>query len=167
MCRSTVITNLPTGTKTGADQHVICSNLNLMVPNASLYDFGILTSNVHMAWMRVVAGRLEMRYRYSAQIVYNNFVWPHANEKQKTRINDTARNVLKTRQKFPDASLAVLYDNDLMPPDLRHAHQDNDRAVWEAYGRAWPIVDESACVAHLMKLYQILSSKIGLKEILK
>ena len=138
----------------------ICGDSNLLIPNASLYEFGILVSNIHMAWMRTVSGRLKSDYRYSAQIVYNNFIWPQADEKQRTRISETSERILDVRQKYPDASLAVLYDDDLMPHDLRRAHQDNDRAVWEAYGRAWPIGDESACVAHLMKLYQAKVSEI-------
>ena len=132
----------------------ICGDSNLLIPNASLFDFGILVSNIHMAWMRTVSGRLKSDYRYSAQIVYNNFVWPQLDEKQRARITETAMKILEIRQKYPDASLAVLYDNDMMPPDLHHAHQDNDRAVWEAYGKAWPIGNEAACVAHLMRLYQ-------------
>jgi len=132
----------------------ICGDTNLMVPNATFYEFGILVSNVHMAWMRIVAGRLKSDYRYSAQIVYNSFLWPHADKKDKDRITETAKRILDVRQNFPDASFSVLYDNDLMPLDLRKAHQNNDHAVWEAYDRAWPIGDENACVAHLMQLYQ-------------
>lgn len=132
----------------------ICGDTNLLIPDATLYEFGVLISNIHMAWMRVVGGRLKSDYRYSAQIVYNNFVWPQADEKHPAMISKTAQHILDIRQHYTDSSLSVLYDNDLMPPDLRRAHQDNDRAVWEAYGRAWPISDEAACVAHLMKLYQ-------------
>lgn len=124
----------------------------------TLYHFGILTSNAHMAWMRTVAGRLEMRYRYSKDIVYNNFIWPDCAPEQKARIEQTAQGILDTRAKYPDDSYADLYDDTAMPFDLRRAHQDNDRAVWEAYGRAWPIGDEAACVARLMKLYQARTS---------
>ncbi|MHC1787269.1 MAG: class I SAM-dependent DNA methyltransferase [Christensenellales bacterium] len=133
---------------------VICGDTNLMVPNATRYEFGVLVSSAHMAWMRAVAGRLKSDYRYSAQIVYNNFVWPQADQQQKARIALTATSILETRQKYPGAPLAVLYDDTVMPPDLRRAHQDNDRAVWEAYQRAWPLGDEPACVAHLMRLYR-------------
>ncbi|MDD4239628.1 MAG: hypothetical protein PHT62_13925 [Desulfotomaculaceae bacterium] len=105
-----------------------------------------------------------MRYRYSAQIVYNNFIWPQSDEKLRDRITETAKRILDERLKYPDASLAVLYDDDLMPPDLRKAHQDNDRTVWEAYGKAWPIGDESACVAHLMLLYQEVMKGVDFRK---
>jgi len=138
--------------------HDMASNLVLIMHDATLYHFGILTSNAHMAWMRTVAGRLEMRYRYSKDIVYNNFIWPDCAPEQKARIEQTAQGILDTRAKYPDDSYADLYDDTAMPFDLRRAHQDNDRAVWEAYGRAWPIGDEAACVARLMKLYQARTS---------
>ena len=137
------------------DCNVISSNANLIVPNASLYHFGILTSNVHMAWMRAVCGRLEMRYRYSASIVYNNFPWPNPTEAQKAKIEQTAQGILDARAKFPDCSLADLYDEAAMSPELRHAHQENDRAVMQAYGL--PVkstFQESECVAKLFKMYQ-------------
>ncbi|MGI6695168.1 MAG: class I SAM-dependent DNA methyltransferase [Christensenellales bacterium] len=132
----------------------LCGDANLLIPTNSLYHFGILTSNVHMAWMRTVAGRLEMRYRYSKDIVYNNFIWPDCTPQQRARIEQTAQSILNARAQYPDDTYADLYDDTVMPHDLRRAHQDNDRAVWEAYGRAWPISDEQACVAHLMRLYQ-------------
>ena len=135
------------------DCNVISSNANLIVPNASLYHFGILTSNVHMAWMRAVCGRLEMRYRYSASIVYNNFPWPTPTEAQKAKIEQTAQTILDARNKFPDCSLADLYDEAAMPPDLRKAHQENDRAVMAAYGFNIKM-SESECVAELFKMYQ-------------
>ena len=135
------------------DCNVISSNANLIVPNASLYHFGILTSNVHMAWMRVVCGRLEMRYRYSASIVYNNFPWPTPTEAQKAKIEQTAQAILDARNKFPDCSLADLYDEAAMPPELRKAHQENDRAVMAAYGFNIKM-SESECVAELFKMYQ-------------
>ncbi len=128
-----------------------------IIPNATLYHFGILTSNVHNAWMRAVAGRLEMRYRYSAQIVYNNFPWPEVTDAQKTRIEQTAQAILDARAKYPDASLADLYDELTMPPELRTAHQNNNRAVMAAYGFSTKIT-ESECVAELFKLYQTLAS---------
>ena len=134
---------------------VVASNLVLIIPNASLYHFGVLTSNVHMAWMRAVCGRLEMRYRYSADIVYNNFPWPEPTEAQKVRIENTAKAILDARANYPDSSLAALYNNDLMPADLFRAHQANDRAVMQAYG--FPVKStftESQCVAELFKLYK-------------
>jgi hypothetical protein len=128
---------------------IIASNLALIVPNATPYHFGVLTSNVHMAWMRAVAGRLEMRYRYSAQIVYNNFPWP---EETAADISDTAQAILDARAKYPDSTLADLYDELAMPPDLRRAHQENDRAVMAAYGFSTKMT-ESECVAELFERY--------------
>ena len=139
------------------DCNVISSNANLIVPNASLYHFGILTSNVHMAWMRAVCGRLEMRYRYSASIVYNNFPWPTPSDKQKALIEHTAQAILDARAKYPDCSLADLYDETTMPPELRKAHQQNDKAVMQAYGFWGKLNSESECVAELMKMYQELT----------
>ena len=138
------------------DCNVISSNANLIVPNASLYHFGILTSNVHMAWMRVVCGRLKSDYRYSASIVYNNFPWPTPTEAQKAKIEQTAQAILDARNKFPDCSLADLYDEAAMPPDLRKAHQENDRTVMAAYGFNIKM-SESECVAELFKMYQKLA----------
>ncbi len=128
-----------------------------IIPNASLYHFGILTSNVHMAWMRVVCGRLEMRYRYSKDIVYNNFPWPTPTDEQKAKIEATAQAILDARAKYPDCSLADLYDEVTMPPELRKAHQDNDRAVMAAYGFIPGKTSESDCVAELFKMYQELT----------
>ena len=144
----------------------ISSDAVQIIPNASLYDFGILTSNVHMAWMRTVAGRLEMRYRYSAKIVYNNFPWPEVTDSQKEKILKTAQAILDARALYPDSSLADLYDELTMPKELRRAHQANDKAVMEAYGLT-KIVDgkktwltESETVARLFELYeQITNSK--------
>ena len=113
---------------------IIASDAVQIIPNASLYHFGVLTSNVHMAWMRVVCGRLKSDYRYSKDIVYNNFPWPTPNDEQKAKIEATAQAILDARAKYPDCSLADLYDEVTMPPELRRAHQDNDRAVMAAYG---------------------------------
>ena len=135
---------------------IICGNANMMIPNVKLFHFGVLTSNVHNAWMRVVCGRLEMRYRYSNTIVYNNFPWPNPTEEQKTRIEQTAQAILDARAKYPDCSLADLYDEVTMPPELRHAHQENDRAVMAAYGFSTKMT-ESECVAELFKMYQSLT----------
>lgn len=128
-----------------------------IIPNADIYHFGVLTSNVHMAWMRAVAGRLEMRYRYSKDIVYNNFPWCNPTPEQKAKIEQTAQMILDARAKYPDCSLADLYDETVMPPELRKAHQLNDRAVMEAYGFWGRLNTESECVAELMKMYQKLT----------
>ena len=140
---------------------VIASDLLFLIPNADLYHFGILESNVHMAWMRTVCGRLKSDYRYSKDIVYNNFPWPSPTSEQKERIEQTAQAILDARALYPDASLADLYDELTMPPELRRAHQQNDRAVMAAYG--FPVKDftESDCVAALMKMYQELTAKEG------
>ena len=161
------------------EKNVIANNAASFVPNASLYHFGILTSSVHMAWMRAVCGRLEMRYRYSNTIVYNNFPWPFS-EKQtdlfapngthqkaknvsseqirllKTKIEQTAQKILDARAKYPDSSLADLYDETVMPPELRKAQQENDRAVMTAYGFN-PKMTESEIVAELFKMYERLT----------
>ncbi len=135
---------------------IIAGDSIFMIPNATLYHFGVLTSNVHMAWMRVVCGRLEMRYRYSNTIVYNNFPWCNPTEEQKARIEQTAQAILDARAKYPDCSLADLYDEVTMPPELRRAHQENDRAVMAAYGFSTKMT-ESECVAELFKMYQQLT----------
>ena len=143
----------------------ISTNANLIIPNATLYDFGILTSNVHMAWMRTVAGRLEMRYRYSAKIVYNNFPWPTVTEEQKQFIANTAQGILDARALYPDSSLADLYDELTMPVELRKAHQANDIAVMKAYGMIKKVdgkntfLTESETVAKLFEMYQELTEK--------
>lgn len=124
-----------------------------IIPNATLYHFGILTSNVHMAWMRTVCGRLKSDYRYSKDIVYNNFPWPTPTDAQKGKIEQTAQAILDARAKYPDCSLADLYDEVTMPPELRKAHQLNDRAVMQAY-RFPARITESECVAELMRRCQ-------------
>ena len=139
------------------DDSNLCSDLVFLMPNATLCHFGILTSNVHMARMRAVAGRLEMRYRYSKDIVYNNFPWPNPTDKQKAAIEQTARGILEAREREPDASLADLYDEALMPSALRKAHQANDRAVMQAYGFDVGSMTEAGCVAELMRRYQVLT----------
>ncbi|MCD7780025.1 MAG: hypothetical protein LUH05_05065 [Candidatus Gastranaerophilales bacterium] len=145
------------------ESNVFCSNLVKIMPNATLYHFGILTSNVHMAWMRAVCGRLGIGYRYSKDIVYNNFPWCEPTDEQKAKIEKTAQAILDARALFPECSLADLYDELTMPPELRKAHQENDKAVMEAYGfykkdennkRSW--LTESETVAELMKMYQKL-----------
>ena len=140
---------------------IMCSNLVKIVPDASLYHFGILESNVHMAWMRAVCGRLKSDYRYSKDIVYNNFPWPVLTDEQKKTIEKTAQGILDAREKYPDSSLADLYDPTLMPPELRKAHTANDRAVMQAYGMPIKETDEASCVAWLMRLYQEKIAKVG------
>lgn len=141
------------------DKETIATNLVITIPDATLYHFGILTSNVHMAWMRAVCGRLEMRYRYSKDVVYNNFPWPTPTDEQKSRIEQTAQAILDARELYPDCSLADLYDEATMPPELRKAHQQNDKAVMQAYGFWGKLNSESACVAELMRMYQGLTEK--------
>ncbi|MBP3221524.1 MAG: hypothetical protein J6M43_05750 [Neisseriaceae bacterium] len=136
----------------------ICGNANLLIPNADLYMFGVLTSSVHMAWMRAVAGRLEMRYRYSGNIVYNNFIWCEPDTAQKAKIEHTAQAILDARANYPTSSLADLYDELTMPPDLRAAHKANDTAVLTAYGLPKTITEEEI-VAFLMQEYQKRTSK--------
>ena len=136
---------------------VLCSNLVKIVPNATLYHFGVLTSNVHNAWVRVVCGRLKSDYRYSNTVVYNTFPWPTPTEAQKSKIEQTAQGILDARALYPDCSLADLYDEVTMPPELRKAHQQNDRAVMQAYGFDVKTTTESSCVAELMKMYQKLT----------
>lgn len=139
------------------DDSKLCSNKLRLVPSATLFIFGVLESNVHMAWMRCVCGRLKSDYDYSIKIVYNNFPWPTPTEQQKAKIEQTAQAILDARALYPDSSLADLYDDLTMPPELRKAHQANDRAVMDAYGfikGTAARTSESACVAELMKLYQ-------------
>lgn len=138
------------------DKNVIASDLLFLIPNAKLYHFGILTSNVHNAWMRMLCGRLKSDYRYAKDIVYNNFPWPTPTEKQKEDIEKTAQMILDARKLYSDCSLADLYDEVTMPPELRKAHQLNDKAVMEAYGFWGKVKTESECVAELMKMYQRL-----------
>ena len=138
---------------------IIAGNKLYIIPGAGLYHFGVLTSNVHMAWMRLLAGRMKSDYSYSKDIVYNNFPWPNPTETQRAKIEQTAQGILDARALYPDCSLADLYDEATMPPELRTAHQKNDRAVMEAYGFWGKLNSESACVAELMKLYQQLTAK--------
>ncbi|MCW1004581.1 methylase [Streptococcus anginosus] len=145
------------------DENTIPTDSATIIEDATLYDFGILTSNVHMAWMRTVAGRLKSDYRYSAKIVYNNFPWPEVTEAQKEKISKTAQAILDARALYPESSLADLYDELTMPVELRRAHQVNDKAVMEAYGmtkivdgkRTW--LTESETVARLFEMYEELT----------
>ena len=132
------------------------SDLVFLIPSATLYHFGILESNVHMAWMRVVCGRLEMRYRYSKDVVYNNFPWPSPTAEQAEKIATTAQGILDARSHYSDSSLADLYDPNLMPYDLLEAHRANDRAVMAAYGFATRMT-ETECVSRLFDLYSAMA----------
>ena len=133
------------------NKNVVASNAASFVPNATLYHFGVLTSSMHMAWMRTVAGRLKSDYRYSVNIVYNNFPWCNPTDEQKAKIEQTAQAILDARSQFPEASLADLYNPLTMPPALRKAHQENDKAVEKAYGRTFSNDDER--VAFLFERY--------------
>lgn len=139
------------------NSNIICSNKLQLLPSASIYHFGVLMSNVHMAWMRSVCGRLKSDYDYSAKIVYNNFPWSTPTDEQRAKIEQTAQAILDARNLYPDCSLADLYDEATMPPELRKAHQQNDKAVMQAYGFWGKLNTESACVAELMKMYQKLT----------
>ena len=130
----------------------------LIIPHAGLYEFGVLTSTMHMAWTRYVCGRLEMRYQYSASLVYNNFPWPTLTDKQKAAIETSAQAVLDARARFPQSSLADLYDPLAMPPELATAHRKLDALVEKAYGREFAADAER--VAHLFALYQTLTADL-------
>ena len=136
------------------DENTIPTNAVTIIPDATLYHFGIITSNVHMAWMRAVGGRLKSDYRYSKDIVYNNFPWPQPSDEQKKKIEETAKAILDARTLYPNSSLADLYDEVAMPSELRKAHQQNDKAVMQAYGFAIKDTTENKCVSELMSLNQ-------------
>lgn len=138
------------------DDGVLCSDKVRIMSEGQLYHFGILESNVHMAWMRTICCRLKSDYSYTINDVYNNFPWCQPTEEQKARIEQTAQAILDARVKYPDCSLADLYDEVTMPPELRRAHQENDRAVMAAYGFSTKMT-ESECVAELFKMYQTLT----------
>ncbi len=139
------------------DDTVLCSNRLKIITNTSIYDFGILESIIHMAWMRVVTGRLELRYSYSIGIVYNNFVWVQPSARQKEKIKITAQNILDARNLYPDSTLADLYDPLTMPPELRKAHKENDRAVLELYG-----LSENATEGQIVeRLFELYDAKVS------
>ncbi|MBR6315280.1 MAG: class I SAM-dependent DNA methyltransferase [Clostridia bacterium] len=144
----------------------VVGNKVYVIENATLYEFGVLTSNVHMAWVRSVCGRLKSDYCYSNTIVYNNFPWPSPTPEQRARIEQTAQVILDVRAKYQDKSFSTLYDDANMPPDLRKAHQDNDKAVMTAYGFDWrsSSMTESDCVAELFRLYEKLAAEKGEKK---
>ncbi len=138
----------------------IASNLCMIIPGASLYHFGILNSLMHMGWVRYTCGRLKSDYRYSAGIVYNNFPWPESpTAKQKEAIEQAAQSVLDVREKYPESSLADLYDPLTMPADLLKAHQKLDKAVDAAYGKR-QFATEAERVAYLFELYQTLTTPL-------
>lgn len=138
-------------------EKVVYTNALFYIDNATIYHFGILESNIHMAWMRATAGRLKSDYRYSNTLVYDNFVWPDSTEEQRKKIEKTAQAILDARALYSDSSLADLYDPLTMPKELLKAHQDNDRAVMEAYGLPIKGTTESDAVAHLFKMYEKLT----------
>jgi hypothetical protein len=139
-------------------EEVIAGDTCLVIPDAALYEFGVMTSSVHMAWTRYVCGRLKSDYRYSASIVYNNFPWPNPSSKQQVAIETAAQAVLDARALFPDSSLADLYDPLTMPPELAKAHQKLDKAVEAAYGRTF--ASDAERVAYLFELYQKLNAEL-------
>lgn len=147
------------------NKDTICGDANMLIADASLFTFGIMCSNVHNAWMRATCGRIKSDYRYSNSIVYNNFPYCTPTDEQKTKIEKTAQTILDARTLYPECSLADLYDELTMPPELRKAHQDNDRAVMETYGfrkvdeatGKSRLLNEAETVAELMKMYQELT----------
>ena len=140
---------------------IVVNDAVQIIPDAKIYHFGIMMSNVQMAWTRAVCGRIKSDYRYSKDVVYNNFPWPTPTDTQKTKIEQTAQAILDARARYPESSLADLYDELTMPPELRKAHQDNDRAVMQAYGFSVRDMTESICVAELMRMYQSLTEGIN------
>ena len=138
--------------------NIIASDATLIIPNATIYEFGVLTSSIHMSWMRTVCGRLKSDYRYSGKVVYNNFPWPTPTEDQKSKIEKSAQGILDARALYQDSSLADLYDELTMPIELRKAHQANDRAVMEAYGFDKNLSEEEI-VAKLFDMYASLVEK--------
>ncbi|MDR3323665.1 MAG: hypothetical protein LBS89_05630, partial [Zoogloeaceae bacterium] len=139
---------------------VIVNGSALIVPDASTYHFGILSSSVHNHWMRAICGRMKSDYQYSIHIVYNNFPWPEATDQQKTAIEKAAKAVLTVREKSPDSNLADLYDPRTMPPELLKAHKTLDKVVMQAYGFSLK-ASEAEIVAALMERYQALIGKGG------
>lgn len=138
---------------------IIVNDSVQIIPNGSIFLFGVISSSIHMGWMRTVAGRLKSDYRYSKDIVYNNFPWPTPTDDQKAAIEQTAQGILDARALYPDKSLADLYDPDKMPPELKAAHEANDKAVMDAYGFSYDMT-EPQVVAELMKMYQELTANL-------
>lgn len=146
------------------NENTIIGNTNQFIPNATLYEFGILESSVHMAWMKTVCGRLKSDYSYSSSIVYNNFIWPTPMPAQKAKIEKCAQAVLDARKLYPDSTLADLYDPNTMPPELVKAHENLDKAVKDAYDSKG-FETEEEIVASLMKLYKEAIDKEKNKEV--
>ena len=140
------------------DETVLCSDKVRIMTEGTLYHFGVLESNIHMAWMRAICGRLKSDYSYTVNHVYNNFPWPSSTDEQKEKIKKTAQAILDARALYPNSSLADLYDPLTMPPELLKAHNANNRAVMDAYGFSTKI-SEADCVAELMKMYQKLTEE--------
>lgn len=137
------------------DKDTIATNLCFIVPNGTLYDFGILESRLHMTWMRAVCGRLKSDYRYSRDLCYNTFPWPDPLESQRQQIQNLARNILTIRELYPELTLADLYDPEKMPDDLRRAHRELDLAVERLY-RKKPFEDDEDRLQHLFSRYELL-----------
>ena len=140
------------------DSSVIVTNAVLFIPDGDLYLFGVLNSKVHMAWMKVICGRIKSDFRYSKEVVYNNFPWPNPTDAQRENITQTAQAILDARALYPDSSLADLYDELAMPVELRKAHRANDAAVLEAYGFPKDAT-ESEIVSRLFAMYQRLTEE--------
>ena len=144
-------------------QDILCSNAVRLMPDATPYHFGILESRVHMAWIRTVCGRMKSDYRYSIEIVYNNFPWPtNVSDTQRQKIAETAQAILDARASHPNSTLRQLYDPRLMPEDLLDAHRRNDRAVMEAYshiGIHAEMSDEEIAVALLRESVRMAAPK--------
>ena len=139
-------------------ESVIAGDKLFIIPEAEIYHFGVLTSSIHNAWMRLVAGRLKSDYSYTSTMVYNTFAWPTPNDQQKTNIERSAQAILDARALYPESSLADLYDEVTMPPELRKAHKENDKAVMQAYGFSHNVTEEQI-VAKLFDLYKKLISQ--------
>jgi hypothetical protein len=142
-------------------KHTIASDATLILPNATLFHFGILTSTMHMDWMRHVCGRLEIDYRYSGKIVYNNFPWAmNVSEANRKKVEERAQAILDIRKQFPDSSLADMYDPTCMPVALAKAHRELDKAVDRCY-RSKPFRDEQERLEFLFELYEQLTNKMS------
>ena len=141
------------------DDNFIPTTQVSIIPDATLYHFGVLTSSIHMAWLRTVGGRLESRYRYSKDVVYNNFVWIKPTKAQRLAVEQSAQKILDARKNYPESTLADLYDEISMPADLRQAHRENDLAVAKAYGWEKFLDDEPTLAVKLLKLYEKIVEK--------
>ena len=137
---------------------IVASNSSTIIPNATLFHFGVMESSVHMAWMRTIAGYLGTSYRYSTSVVYNTFPWCTPTNEQREAIERAAQKILDVRAKFPGESFADLYDDRTMPVELRKAHAENDRAVLGTYGFDRSL-EESEIVSRLMDLYKTVADR--------